>query len=165
MSQRVPPWVSPVWDSLRFLDLGDCCLSAGWGRVPTLLVVWPEASQCWSLQAVWGTRSWCQGPKISASSQSSHRSLLCPSPVFMTPERATAAPTFAGGSPRPAGRSGPSSYGVTPFALGPVAYNTLCAHSKSGVSVSPRTVGLLHSSPAGLQRHILWGLHLPMSDL
>ena len=27
----------------------------GWGCVPTLLVVWPEASQHWSLQAVgWG---------------------------------------------------------------------------------------------------------------
>ena len=30
----------------------------GWGYVPTQLVVWPEVSQHWSLQAV-GARSWC----------------------------------------------------------------------------------------------------------
>ena len=44
---------------------------------------------------------------------------LCAPPDFMTPERATAAPTSPGDPPRPAARSGPGCYGVTAFALGP----------------------------------------------
>lgn len=31
----------------------------GWDCVPALLVVWPEVSQHWSLQAVGSVRSWC----------------------------------------------------------------------------------------------------------
>ena len=47
----------------RGMSRGDCGLrmslgslsSDGWGYVPTQLVVWPEVSQHWSLQAVgWG---------------------------------------------------------------------------------------------------------------
>ena len=46
----------------------------------------------------------------------------------------------------------------------PSAHETLCAPSKSEVSVSPSPVELLHSCPAGLQSQMLWGLLLLMSD-
>ena len=59
-------------------------------------------------------------------------SLLCPPPDFMNPERTTASPASPGDPPRPAGRSGPGSYGVTVFALSPNARQTLWAPSKSG---------------------------------
>ena len=39
-----------------------------------------------------------------------------------------------------------------------------CVPSSSGVSVSPSPEQLLHSSSAGLQSHMLWGLLLPMPD-
>lgn len=32
--------------------------AAGWGCVPALLVVWPEASQHWNLQLLRRARSW-----------------------------------------------------------------------------------------------------------
>ena len=46
-------------------------------------------------------------------------------------------PTFPGDPPRPAVRSGPGSYEVTAFSLGPAAHEALCAPSKSGVSTFP----------------------------
>ena len=50
------------------------------------------------------------------------------------------------------------------FPLGPGAHETLCAPSKSGVSVSPSPLELLRSSPAGLQSQMLWGFLLLMPD-
>ena len=111
-----------------------------------------------------GARSWCQGPKMSASSWSSYRFPLCLPPDFMTPERATATPDSLGDHPRPASMSGTGSYGVTAFALVSTVHENLCAPSKSGVSVSPSPVELLQSSSAGLQSQMLWGLLLLMSD-
>ena len=61
---------------------------------------------------------------------------------------------------RPVGRFGLGLYEI----LGPGAHETLCAPSKSTVSVSPSPVDLLHSCPAGLQRQMLWGLLLLMTD-
>ena len=57
--------------------------------------------------------------------------------------------TASGDPPKPAGRSGPGSYEVIALALGLTVYETLCASSKSGVSVSPSLVKLLRS--VGLQ--------------
>ena len=45
----------------------------------------------------------------------------------------------------------------------PSAHETLCASSKSGGSVSPSPVELLHWSPTGHQSQLLWGLLLPQS--
>ena len=45
-------------------------------------------------------------------------------------------PTSLGDSSRPAGSSGPGSYEVTTFALGPGAHEVLCAPFKSGVGTS-----------------------------
>ena len=46
-----------LWKTLSSLS------ADGWGCVPTLLVVWPDSSQHWSLEAVgWGqvlVRKWC----------------------------------------------------------------------------------------------------------
>ena len=50
------------------------------------------------------------------------------------------------------------------FFLGPGAHETLCALSKSGVSVSPSPVEFLRSNPAGLQSQMLCGLLLLLPD-
>ena len=50
-------------------------------------------------------------------------------------------------------RSGLGSYEVTTFALGPSKHKTLCAPSKSGISVSPSPVEHLCSRPL---RVFLW---------
>ena len=50
------------------------------------------------------------------------------------------------------------------FALGFCAWKTLCAPSKSGISVSPRPENLLQSSPASLQSQMPWRLFLLMPD-
>ena len=52
-----------------------------------------------------GARSCWQGPKLSASSQSSHRSLLYLLPVFMTPKRALLPPVCPWVLIRPAYRT------------------------------------------------------------
>ena len=123
------------------LEVAVGSLSAdGWGCIPALSVVWPEAG---AYRLLGGARSQYLGFKVSASSQSSCRSPLCPPPAFMTPERATATPASPGDPPRPSGRSGPDSYGVTAFALEPSVHKTLCALSKSGVCFSQS-----HGAPA-----------------
>ena len=48
--------------------------------------------------------------------------------------------------------------------LGHSAHETLCAPSKSGVSVSPSPVELLHSCSTGLQSQMLSRFFLLMSD-
>ena len=48
--------------------------------------------------------------------------------------------------------------------LGPSVCENLCAPSKSGVSVSPSPVELLHSSPANLQGSVLWEFFHLMPD-
>ena len=73
-------------------------------------------------------------------------------------------PTSAGDPLRPAGGSGPGSYKVTAFSLGPGVHETLYVLSKSGVSVSPSPVEFLQSSPTGLQSQMLWGLLLLIPD-
>ena len=44
--------------------------------------------------------------------------------------------------------------------MGSCAHETLYAPSKSGVSISPSPMELLHLSYAGLQSQMLWGLLL-----
>ena len=64
-------------------------------------------------------------------------------------------PAFAGDPPTLAGRSVSVSYVSLVLPLGPNAHTTLCAPSKSGVSVSPSPVEVLQSNPASLQSLIL----------
>ena len=51
-------------------------------------------------------------------------------------------PTSPGGSPRPKGRSGPGSYQITAFALGPSMCEILHAPFNCEVSTSPGPLGL-----------------------
>ena len=87
----------------------------GWGCVPALLVVWPEASQHWSLQAVgWGQvleRKWQPpgGLKPMSSPQDYQRQYLCPRSEPQHPAASTGVP------PVLAGRSGPVFYEITAF--------------------------------------------------
>ena len=73
-------------------------------------------------------------------------------------------PVSPGDPARPTGRSGPGSYEVAAFALGPGVHKTLCAPSKSGFSVSLSSVELLLSTSSGLQSHMLWGILLLIPD-
>ena len=104
-----------------------CRLSAdGWCCVPTLLVVWPEASQHWSLQAVgWGQVS---VPKWRPLGElmllnipwGLHHQCSCPhSEPQLTP-------ASSGDPPRPAGRSGPGSYGVIALSWVPGLMKPFC---------------------------------------
>ena len=91
----------------------------GWGWVLSLLVVWPEASQQWSLPGLFSKangRLWegsCQGvlPRTSAAS------------VLVLTVRHSHPPTSAGDPPTLAGRSGSVSPGFTAPSPG-----SRCAH-------------------------------------
>ena len=161
------PWVHRVVSS--GVLIGSCWLRTtsgslsadGWVCVPTLLVVWPEAPQHWSLQAVgwvpisvpkwqplgalmlmsipWGLHHWCP---------------CCPCPHC----EPLLTPTSTGDPPRPADRSGPGSCAVTALPWVPVHVKPCVRFAR----VDP--VWLLHSSPPGLQRHMLRGLFLLMPD-
>lgn len=71
-------------------------------------------------------------------------------------------PASLGDSPYQAGRSSQGSLEITAFAVDPRVHEILYASSKCRVSVFPRPLELLHSSPAGLQNQMLWGLLLLM---
>ena len=73
-------------------------------------------------------------------------------------------PTSPGDSPRPAGRSGPVSYRIIAFALGPIVREILCMPFKSEVSISCSPLGLLKLSPTVLQSQMLWGLLFLVQD-
>ena len=132
----------------------------GWVCFLSLLFVWPEASQNWSLQAVgWGqvlVPKWQSPRKLTLMNISWDICHQCPFP-HSEPQLTSASP---GDPPREAGKSGLGSHRVTAFALGAGVHETLCVASEIGVSVSPSSVGL----PAGLQSQMLWGLLLLLPD-
>ena len=72
-------------------------------------------------------------------------------------------PAFPGDPPRMEGKTVPDFMEFF-FVLWPSTYETLCAPSKSGVSLSPSLVEPLHSNPIGFQHQMLQGLLLPMPD-
>ena len=123
----------------------------GWDWVPSLLVVWPEATQHWSLPGLFGganDRLWegsCQGvlPRTSAASvlvptvKQSH-----PPPLQETLQH------WQVGLLQ-------SPQGSLLLPLGPDAHTSLCVPSKIGVSVSPSPVEVLQSIPTSLQCLIL----------
>ena len=101
--------------------------AGGWSCVPTLLVVWPEMSQHWSLQVVgWGkvfVQKWPPPGEITLISVSCSLSHQCPCP-HCEPQLT---PTSPGDPPRPAGWSGPGFYGVTTLPRVPCTWNLVCA--------------------------------------
>ena len=60
--------------------------------------------------------------------------------------------------------SDPGPFEITAFSLVPGAHETLCAPSKSGVSVYSRPVEVLKSSLAGLQSQMIWRLLFLIPD-
>ena len=107
----------------------------------------PVDCLAWGIPALEPTGFWV-GPGLGAkilASRRSHTNEYYPIlllPVSLSPDWGTAALTSAGDPPRAASRSGSGSYEVTAFVLGPGVDKTLCAVSKSGVSVSPSPVEL-----------------------
>ena len=77
----------------------------GWGWVPSLLVVWREATQHWSLPGLFGGRN----GRLWEGSH--HEQLLLP--VSFSLGEPQLPPASAGDPPTLAGRSGSVSYGVT----------------------------------------------------
>ena len=137
----------------------------GLGCVPALLVIWPEASQHWSLQAVeWGqvlVRKW-QPPGG-----------LTPMLLLRTTTASVFVPAVSHSHPAPPQETlqyQQLSLPLSPvrsllFTLGAGVHKTLYAPSKSGISVSLSPVEFLRTKPAALQKQMLWGLLLPLPDL
>ena len=123
----------------------------GWGWLPSLLVVWPEATQHWSLPGLFGganDRLW-EGLRQGVLPITSAPSVLVlmvrhshPSPLQETPQHQQVGLVQ-------------SPLGSLLLPLGPNAHTTLCVSSKSGVSVSPSPVEVLQSNLTRLQSLIL----------
>ena len=134
------------------------------------LCSFPVGCLAWGIPALEPTGCWV-GPGLGekmAASKSAHamnihqnRRHQCPCPC--SEPQPLPPPTSAGDPPILAGKSGQSLMRSLLFSLGTV-HETLCALSKSGVSVSPSPVEFLWSNPAGLQSQILWGLRLLLPD-
>ena len=54
--------------------------------------------------------------------------------------------------------------GPTQILMGPSTHESLCVPFKNGLSISPGSMELLHTSPTGPQCQVLWGLFLPVPD-
>ena len=112
----------PLVGRAVFRKTGNHLLADRWGSVPILSVVWPEASQHWSLQAAeWAW--WCAPGGLMPMSAIQNCCCQC-----LWPRREPGhPPTSAGDPPILASRSGTFSYGVT-FSPGSLcAWNLVCA--------------------------------------
>ena len=89
-----------------------------WCCVPPLLVIWPEASQHWSLQTVgWGqvlVREWLLSGGLMPMTTCQNCCCQCPSPC----SEPQPLPSSTGDPPILAGKSGLVSYEVTTFSPG-----------------------------------------------
>ena len=116
------------------------CLSAdGWGWLPSLLVVWPEASQHWSLPGLFdgaNGRLW-DGSRQRVLPRTSAASVL----VLMV--RQSHPPTLQETLQHYQVGLVQSPLGSLLLPLGPNVHTTLYVPSKSGVSVSPSSVEAL----------------------
>lgn len=105
---------------------------------------------------------------LTVNSSSVHQvgcSPVCPSPVSVPPVWAAATPASPGNGPKPAGWSGPGSYQIAAFALGPSVLKTLCVPFRSKVSISSSPTGLLTVCPARSSKPDVQGTHLPSAGL
>ena len=84
--------------------------------------------------------------------------------MSMSPRWPTATLASPGNFPRPAWRSGPGSYQITAFALGPNVHEILCASFKSKVCIYPSPLGLPNLRLAVLQSQMLQWLVFPVHD-
>ena len=123
----------------------------GWGWVSSLLVVWPEATQHWSLPALFGganDRLW-EGSRQGVLPRASAASVLVPMVSHSPPP-----PLQEILQHRQVGLV-QCPFGSLLLPLGPDAHITLCVPSKSGVSFSYSPVKVLQSIPTRLQSLIL----------
>lgn len=134
----------------------------GWDFVSTLLVFWPEVAQSWSLWVFW------VGPGLGSKMVTSGRvhvnqQSLGPLPlVSLPPQWTTANPCLPRRPSKTCREVWPRLLWLHCFPLGLYAHGNLYVPSKNGFSVSPITVVLQCSSPAGLQSQMLWGFLLLM---
>ena len=119
----------------------------GWGWVPSLLVIWPEVTQHWSLPRLFGGANgglW-EGSRQGVLPRTSAASVLVltvshshPPPLQETLQH------WQVGLVQ-------SPMGSLSFPLGPDVHTTLCVPSKNEVSVAPSPVKVLQSNPARFQ--------------
>ena len=163
------------------------CLSSGWSHVKGVfsghLCAQEDSKQsiCWwvGLSFTWsyfiltgahillsGARSFQENGSMAASRRSHANEYPpeLPPPVSLSPQWATAVPSFTSsrGFPLLASRSDSILMRSLLFSLGSGVHKTLHVPSKGGNSVSPSHVEFLWSNPVGLQNQILWGLLFPL---
>ena len=124
----------------------------GWGWVPSLLVLWPEATQHWSLLGLFGGAN---GGLWEGSHQGVLPRASAASVLVLTVRHSHPPPPLQKTLQHQQVGVVQSPMGSLLNPLGPDAHNTLCVPSKSGVSVSPSPVEVLQSNPASLQSLIL----------
>ena len=121
-----------------------------WGSIPILSVVWPEASQHWSLQTAeqgW----WCTPGGLMPMAAIQNCCCQCLWP-HCEPEQA---PTSAGDPPILASRSGTFSYGVT-FSPGSLCtWDLVCALKEYSFHF-PQSCEIHWSHLVGFQKQVLW---------
>ena len=123
----------------------------GWSWLPSLLFVWPEATQHWSLPGHFGGANgglW-EGSHQGVLPRTSAASVLVPKVSHSQP------PPLQETLQHQQVGLVQSPLGSLLLSLGPDAHTTLCLPSKSGVSVSPCPVRVLQSNPSSLQSLIL----------
>ena len=123
----------------------------GWGWIPSLLVVWPEVTQYWSLPGLFGGangRLW-EGSRQGVLPRTSAVSVL-----VLTVRHSHPLPLQETLQHQQVGLV-QSPLGSLLLPLCPDAHTILCVPSKSGVSVSPSPVEVLQSNPTNLQSLIL----------
>ena len=123
----------------------------GWGWVSSLLVVWPEATQHWSLPGLFGGAN---GGLWEGSHQGVLPRTSAASVLVLTVNHIQPPPLQETLQHQQVGLV-QSPLGSLLLPLGPDMHTTLCVPSKSGVSVSPSSVEVLQSNPSGLQSLIL----------
>ena len=128
------------------------CLTAdGWGWVPSFLVVWPVATQQWSLPGLFAGangRIW-EGSHQGVLLRISAASVLVPAVSHSHP------PPLQETLQQEQVGLVQSTLGSLLLPLGPDAHTTLCVPSKRGISVSTSPVKVLQSNPTSLQSLIL----------
>ena len=121
------------------------------GWVPSLLVVWPEATQHWSLPRLFGGAN---GGLWEGSHQGVLPRTSAASVLVLTVRHSHPLPLQETLQHEQVGLV-QSPIGSLLLPLGPNVHTTLCMPFKSGVSVPPSPVKVLQSNPARLQSLIL----------
>ena len=111
----------------------------GWGWDPSLLVVWPEASQHWSLPELFGGAN---GGLWEGSHQGVLPRTSAASVLVLTVRHSHPLPLQETLQHQQVGLV-QSPMGSLLLPLAPDVHTTLCVPSKSGVSVSPSPVEVL----------------------